>query len=163
MSDQTYIIPGGGIVEDLDFDASFFWNLCKHGIGLTVLMFLLIIGWAIVIGILVVLGSLIGLLIGFVILGLALGYLNSYLAEAVWKMGTDAKLVPRLFQGILLLIALLIADIPALAINFVLPHWLITVIVFIIYVPIHGFVGLKVAEVFETSMSYPEDGEYWEG
>ncbi len=126
-------------------------------------MFLLIDGWALVLGFLIVLGSIIGLLIGFVILGPALGYINSYLAEAVWEMGTDAKLVSRLFRGVLLLIVLPIADLPMLAINYLFPHWLMMVIMFIIYVPIHGFVGVKVAKVFETSVNYQEDGTFGEG
>ncbi len=149
-------------MEDIDIDASYFWDLWKHGIGLTILMFLLIIGWALVLGLLLVLGFIIGLLIGFVMLGLALGYINSYLAEAVWEMGTDKKLVSRFFHGVLLFIVLLIAEIPMLAINYLFPHWLMMAIMFIIYIPIHGFVGVKVAEVFEASASYQEDGAFWE-
>ncbi len=125
-------------------------------------MFILIIGWALVLGFLIAIGYIIGLLIGFVILGLALGYINSFLADAVWEMGTDNKIVTRFFHGVLLFIVLLIAELPMLAINYVFPHWLIIVIMFLIYVPIHGFVGLKVAEVFETSVNYQEEGGYWE-
>lgn len=146
---------------ELDIDASYFWNLCKHGIGLSVLMFLLVIGWAVLLTVLIAIGSVLGLIIGFGVLGLALGYINDFLADWVWEMGTDNGLGSRFFQGILLLIVLLIADIPTLAINYVFPHWLIMVIMFLIYVPIHGYVGLKVAEVFETSTGDTNDGEYW--
>lgn len=161
MLDQTHIIPGGGIVGELELDTSDFWDLCKHGLGLSVLMFLLIIGWALILGILIALGYIIGLIIGLIVLGLGLGYINSYLAEAVWEMGTDGGLVSKFFHGLLLLIVLIIANIPILAVTYVFPHWLISLILFIIFVPIHGFVGVKVAEVFEVAMSQEEEPEYW--
>jgi len=128
---------------------------------LSVLMFLLVIGWTIVLAILMVLGSIIGLVIGLGVLALALGYVNSYLAEAVWEMGTDDQLIPRFFHGVLLLIMLLIADIPVIALYYLFPHWLMSVILFLIYVPIHGFVGLKVAEIFEVGQYIEKDPAYW--
>jgi hypothetical protein len=124
-------------------------------------MFLLVIGWTIVLAILMVLESIIGLVIGLGVLALALGYVNSYLAEAVWEMGTDDQLIPRFFHGVLLLIMLLIADIPVIALNYLFPHWLMSVILFLIYVPIHGFVGLKVAEIFEVGQYIEKDPAYW--
>lgn len=124
-------------------------------------MFLLVIGWTIVLAILMVLGSIIGLVIGLGVLALALGYVNSYLAEAVWEMGTDDQLIPRFFHGVLLLIMLLIADIPVIALYYLFPHWLMSVILFLIYVPIHGFVGLKVAEIFEVGQYIEKDPAYW--
>jgi hypothetical protein len=36
-----------------------------------------------------------------------------------------------------------------------------SVILFLIYAPIHGFVGLKVAEVFEVASYEREEPAYW--
>lgn len=125
-------------------------------------MSILVIGRALAPGILTVIGSMIGPLIGLVILGPALGHIDPCLAEAVWEMGADEMMVSRLFRGVPHSIALPIADLPMLAINHPFPHWLMMVIMFIIHVPKHGFVGAKVAEVFETSVNYQEDGTFGE-
>ncbi|HNU35907.1 MAG TPA: hypothetical protein PKJ15_04855 [Methanomassiliicoccales archaeon] len=151
-----------GKVVELELEPSDFWNLCKHGIGLSVLMFLLVIGWAVFLVFLLAIGSLLGLFIGLGVYALALGYINSFLADLIWDLNTDSGLVSRFFHGVLLFILLLIVEIPMLAINYLFPHWLIMVILFLIYVPIHGFVGVKVAEVFETSSVEQVEGEFWE-
>lgn len=145
---------------DLDLDSSDIWDLCKHGLGLSILMFLLIIGWALILGILIAIGSILGLIVGFGVLGLGLGYINSYLAEAVWEIRTDDGLVSRLFHGILLLLFLGIANIPFIAVTYLFPHWFISLILFIIYVPIHGYVGIRVAELFETARNQVERAAY---
>lgn len=147
---------------DLDIDSSDIWDLCKHGLGLSILMFLLIIGWALILGILIAIGSILGLIVGFGVLGLGLGYINSYLAETVWEIRTDDGLVSRLFHGILLLIFLGIANIPFIAVTYLFPHWFISLILFIIYVPIHGYVGIRVAELFETARNQVERAAYWD-
>lgn len=146
---------------ELDLEASDFWKLCKHGLGLGILMFLLVIGWAFILGVLIVMGSIIGLLIGLGVLVLALGYINAYLADAVWGMSTDGELIPRFVHGVLLLIVLIIANLPVIALNYLFPHWLMSVILFIIYVPIHGYVGIRVAEVFEVGKYGEEEPVYW--
>lgn len=147
---------------DIDIDASYFWDLCKHGLGLSILMFVLVIGWALILMILLALGSILGLLIGLGVLALALGYINAFLAEAVWEMSTDEALTSKLFHGGLLFLILLIVNLPWVAIEYYSSHWLITVVLFIIYVPIHGYVGKRVAEVFETRKYDQEGPTYWE-
>ncbi|MHC1710187.1 MAG: hypothetical protein AB9819_07260 [Methanomassiliicoccales archaeon] len=142
---------------DIELEASDLWDLCKHGIGLGILMFLLVIGWAFIFGILVVMGAVIGLLIGLGVLVLALGYINGYLAEAVWGMSTDEELIPRFVHGVLLIVVLITVNIPAIALTYLFPHWLMSVILFIIYVPVHGYVGVRVAEVFQVD-KYGEEG-----
>ena len=146
---------------ELEFDASYFWDMCKHGIGLTILMFLMLIGWVFILALLVAIGSILGLIIGLGVFALALGYINSFLAGTVWEMGIDNGLVSRFFHGVLLFIVLLISEIPILIINYVFQHWLIMVILFLIYVPIHGYIGMRVAEVFETSRTDRDDGGFW--
>ncbi len=147
---------------ELDLDESVFWSLCKHGIGLTVLMFLMVFGWAVIMVVLVTIGSILGLIIGLGVFALALGYINSYLADMVWEMGTNDGVASMFFHGVLLFLVLLMVEIPILVINYMVPHWLIMVILFVIYVPIHGYVGVRVAEVFETSKNDQEDGAFYE-
>lgn len=146
----------------MEFDQSNLLNLCKHGIGLSVLMFILVVGWAVILMILVALGSILGLLIGLGVLALGLGYINSLLADAVWEMKTDETLSSKFFHGVLLFIVLLLVNLPWIAINYYTQHWLMTVFLFIIYVPIHGYVGKRVAEVFETVESDQPRPTYWE-
>ena len=148
-------------MEDIDFDASYFWDLCKHGIGLGILMFLLVIGWAFIFGILVAMGAVIGLLIGLGVLVLALGYINGYLADAVWGMGTDEELIPRFVHGVLLIVVLITINIPAIALSYLFPHWLMSLILFVIYVPVHGYVGFRVAEVFQVGKYGDEGSASW--
>ena len=137
-------------------------NLCKHGIGLSILMIILVIGWAVILMILMALGSILGLLIGLGVLELGLGYINSFLADAVRDMDTDEALSSKFFHGVLLFIVLLLVNLPWVAINYYAQHWLTTIFLFIIYVPIHGYVGKRVAEVFETIESDQAGPTYWE-
>ncbi|MBP7087246.1 MAG: hypothetical protein KBA58_04230 [Methanomassiliicoccales archaeon] len=146
---------------ELDLDPSDFWNVCNHGLGLSILMFLLIIGWTLVLGILVVLGFIIGLFVGLGLLALGLGYINSYLAEAIWEMKTDYRPISRFVHGVLLLIVLFITNIPIIAVTYYFPHWYIAVILFIVYIPIQGFVGIKVAEVYEVVSYEGEEPTCW--
>jgi len=146
---------------ELDLDTSDIWSLCKHGIGLSILMLFLIIGWAVLLMILVAIGSILGLLIGLALLALALGFINSFLAEAVWDMDTDSALIPKFFHGVLLFVILLLVNLPWIAITYYLPHWSITMVLFIIYVPIHGYVGVRVAGVFETVQYEEEETPSW--
>jgi uncharacterized membrane protein YidH (DUF202 family) len=146
----------------MDLDKSDLLGLCKHGIGLSIMMFVLVIGWAVILMILMAIGSILGLLIGLGVLALGLGYINSYLADAVWDMDTDEDLPSKFFHGVLLFIVLLLVNLPWIAINHYAQHWLMAILLFIIYIPIHGYVGKRVAEVFETKECGQAGPTYWE-
>lgn len=145
---------------------------CLHGLGLSVIMFGLIFGWTFVLAILMAIGSVLGLLIGMGLLILGLGYVNAFLAEYVWTNGgsggqgeveerfrlegfregaevdygwTSLDIGNTFFHGLILLIFLGLVNIPYVAIQYLVPHWAVTLALIIVYVPIHGYVGATVA------------------
>lgn len=130
-------------------------SYCLHGLGLAIIMFGLIIGWAVVLVVLLAFGSIIGLVIGFAVLFLVLGYINTYLAEWVWEMSLDSDLKTAFLHGLMLFVLLLLVNIPSLIVSYLIPHWVVTVIMFVIYVPIHGWIGVNVAENYEKAYDSP--------
>jgi hypothetical protein len=130
-------------------------NYCLHGLALAIIMFGLVIGWVFVLVLLMGAGSFIGLIIGFAVLFLALGYINTYLAGWVWEMSMDSDLKSVFLHGLVLFVLLLLVNIPSLVISYLVPHWIATVVLFVIYVPIHGWIGVNVAENYETAYESP--------
>ena len=145
---------------------------CLHGLGLSVIMFGLIFGWTFVLAILMAIGSVLGLLIGMGLLILGLGYVNAFLAEYVWTNGgsggqgeveehfrlegfregaevdygwTSMDIGNTFFHGLILFMFLGLVNIPYVAIQYLVPHWAVTLALIIVYVPIHGYVGATVA------------------
>jgi hypothetical protein len=113
------------------------------------MMFVLEIGWAVILMILMAIGSILGLLIGLGVLALGLGYINSYLADAVWDMDTDEDLPSKFFHGVLLFSVLLLVNLPWIAIHHYAQHWLRAISSHHLH-PHTRYVGKRVAEVFET-------------
>jgi len=136
-------------------------NYILHGVGLSVLMFLITIGWVIAFAILLVLGSFIGLILGLVLLVLLIGYANDYIASWVWKMRIQEGTLSHIIHGTVLFVLLLIVSIPVLLINYLLSNWVVSLALFIVYIPIHGFVGRYVARMYEAGyqepLSYPTE------
>jgi len=108
-------------------------------------MFGLILGWAVLMVVLVALGSVLGLLIGLGLLILALGYINLFLAEVIWKIDADYEIGSAFLHGLILFIFLILVNIPYIVVLYLVPHWTVTLLMFAIYVPVHGFVGISVA------------------
>jgi len=109
----------------------------------------LAIVWAIVLVVLLMVGFIIGLIIGFVILLFIMSWLNAGLTSWIWDipMRTDWKSL--LAHGLVLLIALIVVEIPAIIVNYAVPSVVTMVVMFVIYCFIDGFVAKKVAEYYQ--------------
>lgn len=135
-----------------------------HGIGFSLLFTVLAIAWVVGLITLVMLGSLIGLIIGFVLLMLTLGFANSIITSFLWfpvKMSwTDTGL-----HGLVLFIVLLVIHgIFVVAPKLIFPGLTTTVTTFIIGSFLDGFIGKKVAswwkQEYEQSISKEVEAEW---
>jgi hypothetical protein len=116
-----------------------------HGILFSVVFLVLALVWAFIFGLLVVVGAFIGFIIGFIVLLFILSGLNSILTVQIWGIPTKTAWMSLLGHGFVLLIALVIVHIPAIAINLVVPDLATTIVSFIVYAFIDGFVAKNVA------------------
>ena len=120
-----------------------------HGISFSVLLLVLAFAWAFILGILVILGSFIGLIIGFVVLFFLIGGLNTFLTGVIWSITAETRWTSLLGHGFLLFIALLIVSVPSVILNLAVPSLVTTIVTFVAYAFIDGFVAKKTAEYFE--------------
>jgi hypothetical protein len=120
-----------------------------HGLAFSVIFLLLSFVWAIILVVLIVAGFLIGLIIGFLVLFFIIGGLNSFLTDLIWSISIKTGWKSLLGHGFVLFIALALVDIPAMIISFIVPSLATTIVLFIIYALIDGFVAKKVAGYWE--------------
>lgn len=111
--------------------------------GLLFSIFTLIIGfvWGTILLGLIVLGALIGLIIGFLILCFIFGAVNTFLMDRIWNVGVDENWKSLLVHGFALSIAFLVVSIPSFIISLYAPSWPTTMVLFIIYCFIDGYVA----------------------
>jgi hypothetical protein len=86
--------------------------LFVHGFGFSAALFVLEIVWVFSTVLLVVVGSIIGLIIGLGLLVLMFGYLNAVLASVVWKYSMSTDLWSVFVQGALIVVLLMIIEVP---------------------------------------------------
>jgi hypothetical protein len=121
-----------------------------HGIAFSFLFLVLAFVLVFVLVVLVAFGSFIGLIIGFGILMLTVGGLNCFLTGAIWGEETNTSFWSVLLHGFALFVILLFVNgILVMVPNIVFPSIATTVVTFIIGAFAGGFVGKKVAELFE--------------
>ena len=120
-----------------------------HGVLFSVIGIVLSFVWLAILIVLVVLGSFIGLLIGFVVLFFFIGGLNSMLTGFIWHVSirTDWKTI--LLHGFVLSIAFIVVHIPSLVINLAVPSIVTVVVLFIIYAFVDGFVARYIAGMWQ--------------
>ena len=125
-----------------------------HGIAFSLLYLVLALVLVLVLGFLIVVGSFIGLIIGFGILMLTVGGLNCFLTGVIWGEETNTSFWSILLHGVALFVILLFVNgILVMVPNIVFPSIATTVVTFIIGAFAGGFVGKKVAELFEEEYS----------
>jgi transcription elongation factor Elf1 len=121
-------------------------------IGLTFLSILLLVA-------LVVIGSILGLLLGFLIMIMAVGYVNSFLSGYFWNIQTPTKWSNLLVHGLVLMIALGLANIPFLILEYLIgtltPVFFLValLLLFVIHSIINGYIGKAVASMLGGSGS----------
>jgi transposase-like protein len=124
-----------------------------HGVAYSLLIAGLVIIWAFLLVILVVIGSILGLLLGFLILVLGVGYANSFLSGYFWDIQTPTKWSNLLVHGLVLMIALGLANIPFLILEYMVgsltPIFSIVAIplLFVIHSLVNGYLGKAVASM----------------
>lgn len=124
-----------------------------HGLIYTVLGVGLSIILAVMTALLTVCGWIFGLIIALAIIVLAIGGLNSFVNNLVWKEEMDTSLTQMFIHGLFLLLMLVVVSIPQLVLNAVVPSLVLTVVLFIAYLPINGFVAHWVAQYFRRKAS----------
>jgi hypothetical protein len=120
-----------------------------HGVAFSLLFFILAIVWALVFGVLIVLGSFIGLIIGIVLLFFIVGGLNAFLSEIVWNLSIDGW-QSILTCGFYLTVILVIVHIPvAYALIYDPPNIIVSMVLFVIYAFIDGFLARELAPLWK--------------
>ena len=117
-----------------------------HGLAFSILMLGVVIGWVFVLVFLFLIGSVIGLLIGIIILIYVMGWLNVNLTRYFWHISVDSGWKALLVHGFVLFIALLLVSIPQLIVSALIPSVITSIVVFLVYCFVDGFVAKNVAE-----------------
>ncbi len=113
-------------------------------IGLTFVSILLLVA-------LVVIGSILGLLLGFLIMIMGVGYVNSFLSGYFWNIQTPTKWFSLLVHGLVLMIAIGFASIPFMILEYLAASlapvfFAITILVlFVVHSIVNGYLGKAVA------------------
>jgi len=123
-----------------------------HGISFSFLLLVLAFVWTIIAVALVFIGFIIGLIIGFLVLFYIIGGINAVLTDLIWGVSIKTDRKSLLAHGFVLFILLIIAAIPQFVISFVVPSLATTIVMFIIYCFIDGFIAKSVAGLWEISI-----------
>jgi signal transduction histidine kinase len=124
-----------------------------HGVAFAALLFILTLFSRPILALLAVIGSFLGIIIGFVILLLLVGVINSFITETLWfRMETSWK--KYLYQGILLLIILGMVGLPlqylySLSTSLKLVSRVLTgAVLFLAGSLIYGYIGKRVGSIW---------------
>lgn len=121
-----------------------------HGIAFSLIFLVVGIAWAVITVLLVVCGLFLGLAIALVLLFVLMGYVNSFVTEALWFPVRTASLT-CLGHGLLLFLALLPLNLIVLGVQaFVTPNILVALVIFVATAPIAGFLAKSVASLWRT-------------
>lgn len=119
-----------------------------HGVAYSALGFLLGLLLTVLTVILALCGWVIGLIIALAVIVLAYGYLNTFINQYVWDEEMRADLASVFLHGIILTVVLLVARVPALFLEAATDDLLVSVAIFVVYVPIYGYAARWVAQMF---------------
>jgi hypothetical protein len=125
-----------------------FLRLSLHGLIFSILMFILVIAWGFLLAFLVAIGLVIGLIIGLVILVFIFGSANTLVAELIWDLDMEGDWKTLMIHGLELFLFLLLVAVPNFIANALFASFLLSVAMFVIYVPIDGYVAYKVARQY---------------
>jgi ribosomal protein L37AE/L43A len=120
-----------------------------HGIAFSGLFFALEIVWALTGVFLILIGSLIGLIIGILLLFIIVGVANSIVSRFVWGFSMKDSATNIFFHGLILFIILLVVDLVLMV-----PVWIFvgnSIVIaakFVVSCFFYGLIGKKVAEMW---------------
>ena len=130
-----------------------------HGIAFSLLIIGLVIVWVFLLVALIIIGSILGLLLGLLVLVMGVGYANSLLSDYFWKIQTQTKWSSLLIHGLMLMIALGLASIPFLILEYLAGALTPVVsiaallVLFAIHSIVNGYIGKAVASMQRESDS----------
>jgi len=119
-----------------------------HGIAFSLLFLVLSFMWTVVLALLVGLGSVIGLILGFALLFLMIGYLNSEITKLLW-FDVKTETLSLLGHGLVLFLVLLPIDFVFIMMYLAFPYPLFLIVRFLLQTIPYGFVAKKVAGLWE--------------
>jgi hypothetical protein len=125
-----------------------------HGIVFAAINFVAVIFWAFFLVVLVFLGFIIGLIIGFILFFFFLGYVNAGITSWIWQIDIKTDWRSVFGHGLVLFIVLAIVNSPSLILSLLYPGIPTAVAVFLITCFIDGYVARKIAgnweEIYEN-------------
>lgn len=121
-----------------------------HGIIFALINVALVFFWAILLLFLIFAGLFIGLVIGLALLFFLLGYANAGITSWIWQVSIRTDWKSTFLHGLSLFVALLIVNIPSIVLDYAVPGIITTIISFVVYCPIDGFVARKMAGLWES-------------
>jgi len=129
-----------------------------HGLAFSGLISLALIIWlfigfslVVVMPFLTIVGIVIALIVSFALLLVMLGGLNATLTESIWHVPIDQSWSHVVVHSILLMLMLILVGVPSAAISFLVPSWVTSVLLFIVYGFVDGFVAKEVAFIWKTT------------
>lgn len=128
-----------------------------HGLLFSLILIVLIFVWVFLAVALVVIGSILGLIIGIVLLFFIFGGINTFLMQEIWKISTRGGLLSLFTHGLALFLVLILVSIPSLVIYLLAPNIVVSVILFVVYCFVDGFVAKVVGGNWEEEQT--DDGE----
>jgi len=117
-----------------------------HGILFSGMFLVTVFIWAFIFVLLVIGGAFIGFILGFIVLFYIIGGINVFLGDRIWGISVKSDWKSLLLHGFVLFILLVIVSIPSVILNLKLPSLATTVLLFIIYCFIDGFIAKKTSE-----------------
>ena len=127
-----------------------------HGLLFSLISLILVFVWAFFAVALIFIGSILGLIIGIVLLFFIFGGINTYLMQGIWGISIKGNLLSLFTHGLALFLALLLVSIPSLIINLLAPNIAVSVILFVFYCFVDGYVAKAVGGNWEEQT---DDGE----
>jgi hypothetical protein len=122
------------------------WKYFLHGLAFSLLMFAIVLGWGFTLFFLVMIGSIIGLIIGFVLLAYLTGWLNALLLKGIWGINDGGGWKGLTANGFILLMLLLVVSIPQLILTWLFPGVVTSIVLFVPYCFVDGYVARKIVD-----------------
>jgi len=119
-----------------------------HGILFSAMGLAMLIIWAFILVVLIIFGSLIGVILGLIVEFFIVGGLNVFLTSIIWSVSVRSDWKSLLVHGFVLSVVQLIAHVPVLFVNAIVPGLATTIVLFIIYSFIDGFLARRVARLW---------------
>lgn len=133
-------------------------KLFAHGFLFAVIFGALIFGWFFFTFLLVSIGYILGLVIGFALLFLAVGYINRWLAAYLWGIEGATSTVYCFLHGLLLSVFVIVVNFLFVVLpSLIWSGWVTWIIAFSVGAFLNGAVGREVASWFRRPPGTPSE------